>query len=555
MSGIGSSAKAGTFDVEQLVGLAWRGEVRVPHFQRDFRWAWEDVRRLFDSIVRGYPIGSILLWQREAPNQRVTLGELTIEAPMSTTSLWVVDGQQRVTSLANALHPDSKTSRVFGLAYDLDRETFVRRPSGEVPNVVPLPVLFDLKSLLGWFARYPDTGELFDRAAEVTRRIRQYEVPAYSVQESDPKVLQDIFDRMNNFGKRLTRAEVFSALNAGTEESAGEHSFEQIGERIDAETRFGVIDENTVLAAVLARRGPDVRRDIRREFEGESEDERVAAYVAGEEALLRAVKFLQSDANVPHVSMLAYRYLLVVLTRIFAFHPEPGARERQLIRRWYWRAALAGPEQFKGGTPNAARLLLGHVYQQDLGRTLDELLTAVARSDVRKPSLARFNTNEAGTKIVLCSWWARGPRDPRTGEHVTLAQLASDVAERRTARDAVLPLVSPSLLPESARSSAAGRVLLPGTDTSAAEVPVLFVQEPLDLAAGMWNQVLASHCIPRVAMDAVHIGDGALFAQRRLTALASDLDSFLTRMTELRFEDTRPLRDFLLDDEEVDDHS
>ncbi|WP_407635669.1 DUF262 domain-containing protein [Lamprocystis purpurea] len=52
----------------------------MPEFQRPLRWQWEDVRRLFDSIVKGYPIGNLLLWIRPAPQATIHLGELHIPA-------------------------------------------------------------------------------------------------------------------------------------------------------------------------------------------------------------------------------------------------------------------------------------------------------------------------------------------------------------------------------------------------------------------------------------------------------------------------------------------
>ena len=55
-AGLDSAPMAATYDVEDLVTMAWKGEIRVPHFQRGLRWGREDVRRLFDSIVRGYPL-------------------------------------------------------------------------------------------------------------------------------------------------------------------------------------------------------------------------------------------------------------------------------------------------------------------------------------------------------------------------------------------------------------------------------------------------------------------------------------------------------------------
>ena len=75
-SGLDDRPSATMFTVERLVLMARSGEIRIPHFQRDFRWQRQDVVRLFDSIVRGYPVGSLLLWRRPAPKQLIKLGAL-----------------------------------------------------------------------------------------------------------------------------------------------------------------------------------------------------------------------------------------------------------------------------------------------------------------------------------------------------------------------------------------------------------------------------------------------------------------------------------------------
>src|ERR1700683_4063091 len=56
-----------------LVRDVQRGVLRVPPFQRGFRWEPSDVTKLFDSLYRGFPIGNLLLWRRSAPAQRLPI--------------------------------------------------------------------------------------------------------------------------------------------------------------------------------------------------------------------------------------------------------------------------------------------------------------------------------------------------------------------------------------------------------------------------------------------------------------------------------------------------
>lgn len=541
---------ATTYDVEALVEMTWRGNVRIPHFQRDFRWGFEDVRRLFDSIVKGYPIGSLLLWTRKASAETIQLGALHIDAPKLSDALWVVDGQQRLTSLANALHPDGQQSK-FALAYDLDRQEFVKAPAVENPLVIPLPTLFDLQQILKWFAQYPAISDRLYEATSITRKIRQYEVPAYLVSHDDPVVLQDIFDRMNNYGKRLSRAEIFAALNAGNEEQqGGTPTIERIADHIDVDLQFGKLDNDTVLNAVLSRRGPEVRRDIRKEFTGEDDEGRDAAYKAGEEAIRRAVTFLQRDVGVPHLALLAYRYLLVVLARFFAFHPDPAPRDRVLLRRWYWRAAAAGPEQFKGGTPNAARVLCTQVIEASVSKSVQGLLDAVKGARPRSLDLSRFSTNEAATKMLLCVWWSMRPRNPVTGEPYELSDLAESLVDQQTARDAVRYIVPSRSIPADYRKGAAVRALMPLVEIDTKEVTSLLAQRPVTVEHESWIQVLESHAITEDMAGLLNDGRDVEFVDMRRALLESHMQDFLARMLELRFEDTPPLSDMVIDEDE-----
>ncbi|MGW1401190.1 DUF262 domain-containing protein [Streptomyces sp. NPDC002405] len=549
-AGLETQPSATTYELGDLVAQAWNGKVHVPHFQRDFRWTTKDVLRLFDSIVKGYPIGNLLLWVRRTPARSFTLGSLVIDAPGYEEAFWVVDGQQRITSLANALHPEGHLNEPFAIYYDLAERKFISQPKTREPHHIALPVLFDLKKLLAWFRTEGETVlELFDEADRVATALRQYKVPAYLVRHDDLDVLTDIFDRMNNYGKRLNRAEIFSALYAGPEDGAEERlNLSRIADRVASRTGFGTIDTDTVLASILARRGPDPARDIRNEFTStgrrsapefgnENQD---TAYAQGEEALVRAISFLQSEAGVPHVSLLAYRALLVVLTRFFAHFPEPEPNTLRLLRRLYWRVAVSGPAVFKGSFTQVSRVLCARIHKGDVHGSIKGLMDAMAEAQPSLPTIERFRTNEAAAKIILSAWWSLRPRSLVTGDPYDAQDLATLLGDQKTAATAA-QVIFPRGLTAQQQLYAANRLFLPTSTDPVSEITMLLTRQPLGLDDVTWESVLTSHAMSRQMTAALADGDRTAFLALRQEAIQTQLTGFLERMAEWSYEDTPSL--------------
>jgi uncharacterized protein with ParB-like and HNH nuclease domain len=63
-----------------LVTEVKRGSLRIPPFQRGFKWESSDAIALFDSLLRGFPIGNLLFWRRPAPAATVRVGPIEIDA-------------------------------------------------------------------------------------------------------------------------------------------------------------------------------------------------------------------------------------------------------------------------------------------------------------------------------------------------------------------------------------------------------------------------------------------------------------------------------------------
>jgi hypothetical protein len=553
-----TKTSARTFSLVDLVDEVLSGGVRIPEFQRPFRWQWEDVKRLMDSIVRGYPVGSMLLWARPARQENLTIGALKIEALHNDEALWVVDGQQRLTSLVSSLHIHGLSDPRFAIAYNLSRQTFVKAKASR-DHVIDLPTIFDLQKLLRWFSEHPESGEYLEEATRIAKAIREYSIPAYIVKQGDEDILRDIFDRMNNYGKRLTRAEVFSALHEGTSDDSSSRSLAEISLNIDATYRFGEIDDNTIVSAILARRGADVTRDIRTEFsqertasalqkkfQNETPDQ---AYRAGEDALKQAVSFLQSEAGVPHFSFLAYRYLLVILARFFAYYPRPVPRNTELLKRWFWRAVMVGPTGFGTGT-QASRVLCSKIVPDDEVESIQSLLKAVSEySSSSPPDIKRFRSTSANSRILLCVMWSYRPRSFQTGEPYLQDELGNALEGHQTANDIVVTVLPRDS--EMSKSHAANRILFLG-EAPIEEISDIFQHQPPSMTATEWQNLLESHVIEQTMQTALAKGDSLAFFELRENRLNQITVDFLNAKIKTSFEDTPPLASFTLDEEDTD---
>lgn len=87
--------------LRRLIERVVLGELRIPAFQRGFVWNPDKVQFLMDSIYKGYPIGTLLVWRaREQLTSDRALGPYLLSAPRTDYPIdYVLDGQQRLTSL------------------------------------------------------------------------------------------------------------------------------------------------------------------------------------------------------------------------------------------------------------------------------------------------------------------------------------------------------------------------------------------------------------------------------------------------------------------------
>jgi hypothetical protein len=411
----------------ELVEWALTGRIRIPRFQRPFRWEKDDIRQLFDSIFRGYPIGNLLMWRRPASAGSLEIGPLVIDTPRTSDALWVVDGQQRITSLVGALAaPGDAVDPKFRVFFDLRAERFESAGRRErVPEYwLPIPVTLRNEDVLRWQRDHPGlTDEEIRRCDAVVTAIRDYEIPMYVVEGDDEQALREIFDRLNNFGKRLKSSEVFEALHTVSDqmEPSGLHA---LSARVQG-FGFGDLTDQVLMQSVLAVRGGKTDRDFRNEFD--SDDDRHDAFVRTEQALGHAIDFLRDGARIPHVRLLPYSLFIPVLARFAALFGPPEGRAADLLSRWIWRGAVVGAAP-QGNTVGVRRNA-GSIHDDPVA-SADRLLALLPAGGERwAPDLSQTRLNSAQAKLNVLALVDQRPAvlvpadDGQAGTSVDVADL------------------------------------------------------------------------------------------------------------------------------------
>ncbi len=105
---------------------------------------------LLNSIYQGYPVGSLLLWstKEKLDHERNVGGFALPDTPEDYPVNYVLDGQQRLTTLFGVFNSDMKTDDAeladrFNVCFVPESEEFVHHKSVDAANSINLRLLLD----------------------------------------------------------------------------------------------------------------------------------------------------------------------------------------------------------------------------------------------------------------------------------------------------------------------------------------------------------------------------------------------------------------------------
>jgi hypothetical protein len=370
--------------IRKLVDKVSDGELTLPEMQRRYVWTGVKVRDLLDSLYRGYPSGTILVWETDDPgNFRKLQVDGTKVSPMST-SLLLLDGQQRITSLSavingqpilvrnkrkpidilfNLEHPDTLEEELTSLEEEdfededfedndssylqeeLRKRTFVIESSRlrNDPSWVSVTDIFkktDSQILRGIGVNSDD--ERWDKYTHRLSRVRQIENYEYVMIILDKKMsyeeVTEIFVRVNSLGAKLRGSDL--ALAQLTSRWKGFMSeLEEFAKEFDSNEDYMHETGIMVKTLVAVVSGQSKYKTVNRYSLEQYQD----GWKLTKSALRFAYNFLKSNTRIENLGLLGSPFLLVPIAYYSIRKNEKfDKQEVNQLLLWFYVAHMKG---------------------------------------------------------------------------------------------------------------------------------------------------------------------------------------------------------------------
>lgn len=224
------------YQVQQLVDMTNKGELGLHDLQRGFVWKPNKIRDLLDSMMKGYPIGFVMLW---AAQLNTSKGENKVIGKDDKIAYGqdyvIIDGQQRITSLYAVMtgkeiseggkpikisfNPITKEFAVWNMSTERNPE-WISNISDIYTNANRSRAFINkfIDNLKEYREKREenlteDDEQLIDESISEVLKLRDYPINALVINgDVDEESVADIFTRVNSGGVKLNENDFIMTL-------------------------------------------------------------------------------------------------------------------------------------------------------------------------------------------------------------------------------------------------------------------------------------------------------------------------------------------------------
>lgn len=400
--------------VQNLNNPEEQGGFWLPNIQRPFVWKEEQIERLFDSILREYPIGSLLIWKTKSEikhrkfidNWHEGLKLPDFYVPQNTNQkMLVLDGQQRLQSLfiglkgshgkkelyLNILSGDPKAPEDMKYEFKfMDGEAkfpFVKFKDLVFTNKYQKEIKRDIlrDSILS-----DEEDNRIEENIEIIKNVfNQQENIIYQIVDSTDRPdlykeddIVEIFIRANSGGTPLNKSDLMFSLLVSSWEDAEENMSDLLDDLNKTGYKFNrdfILKTFLTLLNKGARFGVDKLRDDKTRTDILNRWDELTEAIKYVKDFIYGNTFLKTDKTIPS-------YLSLIPIIYFKYHyPTKWEGRKNDIGNYLVRTSLVG---VFGGTPDNLIDKITKRINSDEDFMLNEIY-GVIREDGRNLELSR----------------------------------------------------------------------------------------------------------------------------------------------------------------------
>jgi len=422
---------------------------QIPTFQREVVWDRDPVKKLWDSIYRFYPIGSILIWNTDLKlqNHRSIGGHVIADNDNKDGFQYILDGQQRTTALLTSLYGgkiegrgDFDPTLYFDLTVedqdDIDDSSYKQRflfwdeiddLNGKQTRNTPrlnryreglivklCDVLFNFESIEEKLAEgsHLSYSDPIRKMLRVVRDVLdKYLLSVIKLKGIEVSEVCQIFERINQEGKPL---DIFDIVVAKTFrlQTATQPGFylRELVQMFRANTpgNFAAIDDLTylqIIAVIIRQRIPDARvQNITPTYLNRIKTEHIEAVWSGTTDTLRMMfEFLDNHLHLKGPRLIPYRYFYLAIASHLYENRRPNY---DFLTKYFWYYSFHNEDLLTNTTH-----LQQHVDLLDRARLPGAVQLDRFLIDRERLRAAAYSTRGRFSNAILCLLANQEPKD------------------------------------------------------------------------------------------------------------------------------------------------
>lgn len=355
---------------------------QIPTFQRDVVWDQRNVKKLWDSIYKFYPLGSILIWKTDLKlqNHRQIGGHQITDTNFSRTEYqYILDGQQRTTSLLTSLYGGSIENRpefqpllFVDLTIPMDNETDdesyqsrflfwneIDDRKGEIKQNIGkkkrfdeglIVKLIDIKNKFTTVQKKVFDSEIVNKdfnhpilseLAKIKGVLDNYRISFIEVKGIQVSEVCQIFERINQAGKPLDIFDIIVAktFKPKTTTDQGFYLRELIEDFRSLNNseflKISDLDYLQILAVIINHNVPNSGvRNITERYLNEIKTEHIlTVWESAKKAILKTFDFFENYLHIKTPYLIPFRYFYFTITAYFYENSSPNY---SLLKKYFW---------------------------------------------------------------------------------------------------------------------------------------------------------------------------------------------------------------------------